>query len=53
MFYSIIMPVYNAESSLETTINSVLVQSYTDFELLIVNDASTDKSMNIIHKYRQ
>jgi len=45
------MPCYNAESFLEDSINSVLSQSYTNFELIIVNDGSTDNTDRIVHSY--
>ena len=41
---SIIMAAYNAEKTIEQAINSVLSQTYPDFELLVVNDCSTDKT---------
>ncbi|NDW11789.1 glycosyltransferase family 2 protein [Bacteroides sp. 214] len=43
-FFSIIVPVYNKEKYIENTINSVLSQSYPHFELILVNDGSTDSS---------
>lgn len=46
---SVIMPCFNAGATVERAINSVLVQSFTDFELLVVNDASTDNTAGIIH----
>jgi len=45
------MPVYNGEKYLSEAIESVLAQTFTDFELLIVNDASTDNSLSIIQNY--
>ena len=48
---SIIVPVYNAERFLEETINTVLDQTYTNWELILVNDCSTDNSLKIINKY--
>ena len=48
---SIIMPNYNCENFLEETINSVLIQTYTNWELLIVDDCSTDSSVEIIKNY--
>lgn len=48
---SVIMPVYNAEEFLVETINSVLSQTFIDFEFLIVDDGSTDKSMQILKSY--
>jgi glycosyltransferase involved in cell wall biosynthesis len=51
IFVSIIMGVYNAELFLHETINSILVQSHTNFELVIINDKSTDGSMDIISSF--
>lgn len=44
---SVVMPVFNVESYLAQAIRSVLEQSFTDFELLIVDDGSTDASLSI------
>lgn len=49
---SIIIPVYNAEKFLEQTVNSVLEQTYSDFELLLVNDGSADKSWAVMEKLK-
>ncbi|AAK80133.1 glycosyltransferase involved in cell wall biosynthesis [Clostridium acetobutylicum] len=48
---SVIMPVYNCEKYLEESIESILKQTYRDFEFIIVNDGSNDKSIDIINKY--
>lgn len=48
---SIITPVYNTERYLAKCIESVLVQKYTDFELLLIDDGSTDTSGQICDKY--
>lgn len=48
---SIIMPVYNGEMYLGEAIESILNQTYTNFEYLIINDGSTDNSLDIIDKY--
>ncbi|GBG06365.1 hypothetical protein PAT3040_00890 [Paenibacillus agaridevorans] len=45
------MPVYNGETFLEEAIESILNQTYRNFEFLIINDGSTDNSANIIEKY--
>ena len=50
---SIIMPVYNCEKYLQESIESVLSQSYQNWELLIVDDGSTDRSPGIIDAYAQ
>lgn len=44
---SVIIPLYNKEQIIERAIHSVLNQSYTNFELIVVNDGSTDKSLEI------
>lgn len=48
---SVIMPVYNAENYLAEAIESILKQTYRNFEFIIVDDASTDNSKPIIKKY--
>ena len=48
---SIILPVYNSERFLEETIVSVLKQDFLNFELIIINDFSNDKSYQIINHY--
>ena len=48
---SIIMPNYNGAKYLQETINSVLAQTYTNWELLFVDDCSTDNSLEIIRSY--
>lgn len=50
---SIIMPVYNAETFLEESIRSVLSQSYPHWELLAVDDGSTDGSADIIRRFEK
>lgn len=52
MKFSIIMPVYNVEDYIESSILSVLNQTYSSFELLIGNDESPDNSQSIIDKYK-
>lgn len=48
---SIIVPIYNAEKWLEKCINSIIKQSYHNIEILLVNDGSTDKSLEICQKF--
>lgn len=48
---SVIMPVYNGEKYLHEAIESILVQTYTDFELIIINDGSTDNTETIALSY--
>jgi glycosyltransferase involved in cell wall biosynthesis len=48
---TVLMPAYNAEKYISAAIQSVLDQSFTDFEFLIVNDGSTDNTENIIRSF--
>lgn len=50
--FSIVIPVYNVERYLKRTLDSVFNQTYQDFEVIVVNDGCTDKSMNIAKKYK-
>lgn len=51
--YSVIIPVYNAENTLKACIDSILNQNYSDFELILVNDGSTDLSLKISLEYER
>lgn len=48
---SIVMPVYNAEQYIREAIDSIINQSFIDFECIIINDGSTDKTKDIIKSY--
>ena len=48
---SIIMPVYNGEKTLKRAIDSILTQLYTDFELIAINDGSTDGTQKILEHF--
>ena len=50
---SIIIPVYNAENYLSQCLNSIMVQTYVDYEVLLVDDGSTDHSGEICDGYSQ
>lgn len=50
---SVIMPVYNSEIYLEEAINSILNQTHKNFEFIIINNGSTDNSLNIIKKFKE
>ena len=50
---SIIMPNYNCEKYIEETVNSVLNQTYQNWELLIVDDCSSDNSLEILKRFEQ
>lgn len=51
MFFSIIIPVYNVEHYLRDCLNSVVAQTYQDYEVICVNDGSTDGSLMILDEY--
>jgi glycosyltransferase involved in cell wall biosynthesis len=48
---SVIMPVYNCETFVEESVQSVLKQTFQDYELLVIDDASTDSTIKIIEKF--
>lgn len=50
---SIIVPVYNAEKYLENCIESIIDQTFNDFELILIDDGSVDRSREICDKYRK
>jgi glycosyltransferase involved in cell wall biosynthesis len=47
-FFSIIIPLYNKKKFIEATLNSVLCQTFIDFEIIVINDGSTDESEAIV-----
>ena len=51
IFFSIIIPNYNSKDYIKRCIDSVLNQTYTNFELIIVDDMSTDNSVDLIKEY--
>lgn len=48
---SIIIPCYNAEKYIAETIQSVMNQTYTNWEMIIINDGSTDNSVTILNQF--
>lgn len=52
MLFSVVVPVYNAEIYLKSTIESVIKQSFNDWQLVLVNDGSDDDSLTICNEYR-
>jgi len=51
MMVSIIIPVYNAEKTLFKCIESILINTYGDYEIILINDGSSDNSMEIMEAY--
>ena len=49
--FSIIIPAYNAEHFIDATLNSVFNQTYTNYEIIVVDDCSTDNTYNVLKKY--
>ena len=49
---SIIIPVYNVEKFLNKCLDSILSQTFTDYELIIIDDGSTDRSGMICDEYK-
>ena len=50
---SVIVPVFNSAETLSQCLSSILIQSYKDIEIIIVNDGSTDNSMDIVNTYTE
>lgn len=50
---SVVVPIYNGEQYLKRCVDSVLEQTYKDIEVLLVNDGSTDDSLEILREYEQ
>ena len=50
---SIIVPIYNMEKYLNKGVNSIINQSYENLEIILVNDGSTDDSLNICNKFKK
>jgi glycosyltransferase involved in cell wall biosynthesis len=48
-FFSIVIPLFNKEKYIKETLRSVLNQSFTDFEIIVINDGSTDNSLNMVN----
>ncbi|MBQ2971214.1 MAG: glycosyltransferase [Ruminococcus sp.] len=53
MLFSVLIPLYNAEEFLSECIDSVLAQTCDDYEIVIVNDGSTDRSATIVYEYQE
>ena len=49
---SIIIPAFNAEKYIEETLDSILQQTYTDFEIILVDDGSEDNTIKIMQNYQ-
>ena len=52
-FFSIIIPAYNAQDYIENCIKSILEQNFQNYEIIIIDDGSTDDTLKIIASYAQ
>lgn len=50
---SVVMPIYNVAEHLERSLESILMQNYFDYEIILINDGSTDNSLEICEHYRR
>lgn len=53
MRFSIVMPVYNMEKYLKTSLDCIVGQTFGDYEVIIVNDGLTDNSQKIMSEYAE
>ena len=51
MFFKIVIPNYNSEEYIEKCLSSIEEQTFKDFSIIIIDDSSTDNSLEIIKKY--
>ena len=49
---TVVIPAYNSQKYINETIESILNQTFSDFELLIINDCSTDNTLKILNSYK-
>ena len=52
MMLSVIIPLYNKEESIAATIESVLTQDFSDYEIIVVDDGSTDSSVDVVRSIK-
>ena len=52
-YFSVLIPAYNAESSIRETLDSILAQNFSDFEVIVANDGSKDNTESICEEYRK
>ena len=52
MKFSIIVPIYNVEKYLDKCLKSLINQTYSDYEIICIDDGSTDSSLEVLKKYQ-
>lgn len=52
-YFSIIVPIYNSEDFLKKCLDSIIMQSFTDYEVILIDDGSTDSSLKICREYEK
>lgn len=53
MLFSVIIPVYNSEKFIRRCINSILEQTYQEFEVIVIDDGSTDSTSKILENFSE
>ena len=48
---TIVVPFFNASNTIKATLNSITKQSFKDFECILINDASTDESLELVNNF--
>jgi glycosyltransferase involved in cell wall biosynthesis len=51
--FSVVIPLYNKEKYIEQTLESIAAQTFTNFEIIVINDGSTDKSLDVVQTFFQ
>ena len=51
VFFSVVIPLYNKANYIENTLKSVLDQTFTDYEIIVINDGSTDESEAVVRQF--
>lgn len=52
-FFSVLIPAYNAEKYIEKCLSSIIAQTFTDYEIIVVDDGSTDSTVSIVERFAE